>query len=253
MDPVCIRIGNHPIYWFGVLAAIGFGAALLHWTRLARREGKAPEYASDIVLWIMIGGILGARIAYVIANWPDYAGNWLRMFRIDQGGLIFYGGFIGGVFAILLLAWRRKENVVDLGDFVISGIPLGHAFGRVGCFLNGCCHGEWTHHWIGSISGGRQPTQLYEALGNIGIYYCLARVYERRKFPGEVVSIYMMAYPALRFAMEFMRGDERHRLGSLSVAQWVSLGIMALGAAGWKYWRRKLIQTTDADGTHTTR
>jgi phosphatidylglycerol:prolipoprotein diacylglycerol transferase len=251
MDPVCFHIGTRPVYWFGVLAAAGFGAALAHWTRLAKRAGKAPEYASDIVLWIMIGGILGARIAYVVANWQQYTRDWAGIFRVDQGGLIFYGGFIGGLLAIVLLARRRGENLVDLGDFVISGIPLGHALGRVGCFLNGCCHGECTQHWIGVVAGGRQPTQLYEALGNLGIYYFVAHLYERKRFPGQVVAVYMIAYPALRFAMEFLRGDERQMFGPLSVAQWMSLAILAAGIAGWRFWQRNGVRSSHALGTHT--
>lgn len=239
MDPVCFHIGARPVYWFGVLAAVGFGAALWHWTRLARQEQKPPEYASDVVLWIMVGGILGARVAYVAANWDVYARDLVGIVRIDRGGLIFYGGFIGGALAIFLLGMRRRENLLALADFVVSGIPLGHAFGRVGCFLNGCCHGDWTSLWIGQLAGGRQPTQLYEALGNVIVYYFLARIYARRVFSGQVVCLYLMAYPALRFLMEFIRGDERQMLGPLSLAQWISGALLVCGAGLWWLCRKR--------------
>jgi phosphatidylglycerol:prolipoprotein diacylglycerol transferase len=239
MDPVCFHIGPKPVYWFGVLAAVGFGAALWHWTRLAKHERKPPEYASDIVLWIMAGGILGARLAYVVANWETYAGDLPGILRIDRGGLIFYGGFIGGTLAVLLLGMKRRENLLALGDFVVSGIPLGHAFGRIGCFFNGCCHGDWTTHWIGRLAEGRQPTQLYEAMGNIAIYYFLAKTYDRKRFSGQIISLYLIAYPALRFVMEFLRGDERQMLGPLSLAQWISAGLFACGVVAWRLCRSR--------------
>jgi phosphatidylglycerol:prolipoprotein diacylglycerol transferase len=239
MDPVCFHIGARPVYWFGVLAAVGFGAALWHWTHLAGREDKPPEYASDIVLWLMVGGILGARLAYVVANWDTYARDFVGILRIDRGGLIFYGGFIGGTLAILLLGLKRRERLLALGDFVVSGIPLGHAFGRIGCFLNGCCHGDWTTRWIGHLADGRQPTQLYEALGNIAIYYCLAKIYERRMFSGQVVSLYLIAYPGLRFLMEFLRGDERQMFGPLSLAQWISGALLVCGAGMWRLCQKR--------------
>ncbi|MBM4154254.1 MAG: prolipoprotein diacylglyceryl transferase [Lentisphaerae bacterium] len=229
MDPVCFHIGARPVYWFGVLAAMGFGAALWHWTRLARIERKPAEYASDVVLWIMVGGILGARLTYVVANWEVYAADLVGILRIDRGGLIFYGGFIGGTLAVLLLGMRRRENLLSLGDLVVSGVPLGHAFGRVGCYLNGCCHGDWTRHWIGQLGGGRQPVQLYEAVGDVVIYYFLAKQYARGGRAGSIVALYLVTYPALRFMLEFLRGDERHMMGPLSLAQWISIGLLVSG------------------------
>lgn len=239
MDPVCFHIGSRPIYWFGVMTALGFAAALGHWSRLARIRGKAPEYASDIVLWIMVGGVLGARLAYVLANWPEYAGDLLGIVRIDRGGLIYYGGLIGGSLAVILLARRRREPLFGLADFVVSGVPLGHALGRVGCFLNGCCHGTHTGHWIGSLTRGVHPAQLYEALGNLAIYYILAKHYPRRRFDGHTLCLYMMMYAGLRFANEFIRGDERQRMAGVSLAQWVSLALFLCGVFAWRALSRR--------------
>ncbi len=239
MDPVCFHIGSRPIYWFGVLTALGFAAALCHWSRLAKIRGKAPEYASDIVLWIMVGGVLGARLAYVLANWPEYAGDLLGIVRIDRGGLIYYGGLLGGSLAMILLARRRREPLFGLADFVISGVPLGHALGRVGCFLNGCCHGTPTGHWIGSLTRGVHPAQLYEAAGNLVIYYILAKHYPRRRFDGHTLCLYLVMYAGLRFMNEFFRGDERQRMGGISVAQWMSMSLLLCGVFGWRVLSRR--------------
>ena len=103
MHPVFIEIFGRPIYWYGVLTAVGFLAAVVHWTRLGRREGRPPGLGSELGIWVMVGGILGGRILYVLTNLSEYA-NPLEMLRIDKGGLVWYGGFIGGVLAIVLLA-----------------------------------------------------------------------------------------------------------------------------------------------------
>ena len=253
VDPVCFHIGSRPVYWFGVLAASGFGAALWHWTVLARREGKPPEYASDVVLWLMVGGILGARIAYVVANWEQYAHNPMAIFRIDQGGLIFYGGFLGGLLAILGLARKRGERALALGDFVISGIPLGHALGRVGCFLNGCCYGEVTTCAIGHLNGGRHPAQIYEALGDLAIFYLLAKTYDSRRFNGQTLCIYLLTYPALRFVVEFFRGDERLPFGGMTVAKWISLTMLIVGGVLWRVLGARSVRGRDALRSDTAR
>ncbi len=225
MDRVCCHVCGRPIYWYGVWVALGLGAAYAHLERLARRERRPEDFASGVVFWATIGGIVGARVAYVLSNWPEYAGRWFEIFRIDHGGLIFYGGFLGGALALTWWASRRKVGWFELADFVTSGLPLGHAFGRIGCFINGCCYGRpwecgpsWTQ--------GRIPVQLIESAANLFIYLILVRRYPRKKFHGEIFGWYLLLYPAVRFFDEFLRGDERMRLGALSIAQWVCIGLM---------------------------
>ena len=100
MQPICFYIGSRPIYWYGVMVAIGFLSAIIHWTLLARRSGFPKGFGSDLGFWIMLSSILGARVAYVISNLPQYVEKPLSVIRIDQGGLIFYGGFIGAVLGV---------------------------------------------------------------------------------------------------------------------------------------------------------
>jgi len=234
IDPVAFTLGPHPIYWYGILVAAGFGAAFVHWTALAKRRGRTQAFASDIVFWLMIGGIVGARAAYVAANWNEFAADPTSIVRIDRGGLIFYGGAIGGAAAIVLLALRRREPLLPLADFVATGAPLGHAFGRVGCFLNACCYGIPTSAWIGAIAGGRHPTQLYEAAGNLVLYGALTLMHRSNRRAGRVFAAYLALYALLRFAIEFLRGDEHQRMAGLSLAQWISLAWGAVGLAVWR-------------------
>lgn len=238
MNRVCFYIGTRPIYWYGVLLAVGLAAAWAHLRRLGRRFGYGEQLVSNMVLIAMVGGLAGARIAYVIANWPQYASRWTEIIRIDHGGLVYYGGLLGAAAALSLHAVASKIPWRRYADFIITALPLGHAFGRIGCFMNSCCYGrsmvdgpDW---W-----GGRWPVQLFESVVNLAIYAVLTWLYVRRPIPGMVFATYLAAYPAARFALEFLRGDERASLGGLHVAQWVSLMLVMTGVFLAWMWRPK--------------
>ncbi|HOW96691.1 MAG TPA: prolipoprotein diacylglyceryl transferase [Kiritimatiellia bacterium] len=244
MDPVCFTLGGRPIYWYGVFMALAFLAAVTHWNWLGRRQQRPPGFGSELAFWIMLAGIVGSRVAYVFSEIDEFRGRWLDVVRVDQGGLIFYGGFLGAILAVWFLAWRRGEPFWALSDFTISALPLGHALGRVGCFLNGCCYGRPTGApWAcASHDALRHPTQLYEAAANLLIYGVLLRALRGgavKDRPGRLTGLYLMLYPPVRFAVEFLRGDPRMRWAGLSVAQWMSLAMFLLGAALWAGWPRR--------------
>ena len=246
MDPVCFHIGSKPVYWYGIFVAIAFLAGVLHWSRRERKAGMPEGFASELAIWIMLGGILGARAAYVVANIRVYAAEPLSILRIDQGGLIYYGGLIGGTLAVLALAARRRIERWVLGDFVIVALPLGHALGRIGCFINACCYGAITTGPLGvwtilrapgeaTPQGAfRHPAQLYEAAANLAVYALLLGWQRRQRPAGSTVALYLVTYPVARFLIEFLRGDERAQWAGLNVAQWISVGLFVAGLAVWK-------------------
>jgi len=233
VHPICFHIGSRPIYWYGIMAATAFVAAGLHWSLLAPRRGWPRSLGSDLAVWLVAGGILGARLNYVVANLDFYLSNPGEILRVDHGGLIFYGGVCGGAVALLLFARRRGIDALDLSDFTLTGIPLAHALGRVGCLLNGCCYGKPTSvPWAVWLHDAyRHPTQAYESLLNIVLYGVLLAAYRRQAPRGTVTALYLIVYPAGRFLIEFLRGDERLRWGPLDVAQWISLILTAAGVA----------------------
>ena len=235
MDPVCFYIGSRAVYWYGIMVALGFLACVAHLTVLGIRERRPPSFGSDLAFWMMLSGIIGARIAYVAANINYYWQDPLAIIRVDQGGLIYYGGFIGAFITGVVFARIKKLNILALADYAVTALPLGHAFGRVGCFLNGCCYGAVT-----SVSWGvsqqeaiRHPVQLYEAFLNFVIYALLTWFYPRRKHNGEILAIYCIIYPLGRFLLEFFRGDERLGWHGLSYAKIISLGLIAVGVIIW--------------------
>jgi phosphatidylglycerol:prolipoprotein diacylglycerol transferase len=237
MNPVCFQIGARPIYWYGVMMALACLAGMAHWAVLGRRHGRDAAHASDLVLWIVLGGIVGARAAYVAANFGEYRDDPAALFRLDRGGLIYYGGVAGGALAVAVLARVRREPLLRLGDFVITALPLGHAFGRVGCFLNHCCFGrEAGPPWgVAPFGVAELPVPLYEAAANLLLYGVLLwqwRRHEARR-PGRVLALYLLAYPPVRFFLEFLRGDPRQMWGRFTAAQALSLGLFAVGAVLW--------------------
>ena len=217
------------------MMAAAFMACMTHLILLGKKEGRSSAFVSDLGFWIMIGGIIGARIAYVLANRRTFAASPGMIFRLDQGGLIYYGGFIGAALLVIAFARRQHEPLWPLTDFIATALPLGHAIGRIGCFLNGCCYGtSSTLPWSVAVDGVmRHPVQLYEAVGNLVIYAVLFVLYRRRQRDGRIFALYLISYPLLRFVMEYFRGDDRIRWIGMSVAQDLSLGFIFIGVFIW--------------------
>jgi phosphatidylglycerol:prolipoprotein diacylglycerol transferase len=251
-DPVCFRLGPISIHWYGVMMALGFFAGLATWFWLGRGTRRDFNFCADLLFWIMLSGIVGARVAYVIAEWGNFRKDWTAVIRVDQGGLIFYGGFIAAVAAVIVFARVRHQRLFALSDFVVTALPLAHAFGRVGCWMNGCCFGQrhdgplaitypsdsapWLHQVYASEitrfterSLPVHPVQLYEAAFNLALFALLLLMYRRRPRDGAVTGWYFVLYPAGRFALETLRGDERTLCLGVSVAQALSLGLIPAG------------------------
>jgi len=254
MHSVLFEIGRLTIHWYGVMMAVGFLVGLMNWIVLGRSRGRDTQFCADLMFWIMISGILGARLAYVFENWSEYAAAPWTVLRLDEGGLVFYGGFAAAGVAILLFARQRKVRFLPLLDFVMTTVPLSHAFGRIGCFLNGCCFGSctslplairfpkgappWTAHLQAGLidatapaSRGVHPVQLYEASYNLLIYGLLVWVFRRSPRTGLVSAVYLLLYAAGRFTLEFFRGDrgDRVAVGAFSIGQFISLVLFLVG------------------------
>ena len=234
--------------------AIGFLLflwTLQHFGRGTRRNG---DYVSNLLTLLIVSGLGGARAAYVIEHWSSqFARSPWQVLNLHQGGLMFYGGLIGAWLAVTVFALAHRENYLDFLDFLVTALPVGHALGRVGCFLEGCCFGARTDgplgvtYPIGSHAWGQQvaegligparaplplyPSQLFEAALLLAIYATLFRHYPRRKVSGEQVALYALAYAAVRFVVEMFRSDERAHVGPLTISQFISVLLFAFGIA----------------------
>ena len=229
-----------PVYWYGVMVAVGFLTGIWTATRRCVRDGLDPHKIADLAPWLIVSGLVGARILYVITYWKQsFAGEpWWEVFMIRHGGLVFYGGLIGAVLATIVFVKWKKLPPLKVGDALAPSIALGHMFGRIGCLLNGCCYGSlcslpWAIHFPNEHEtggAGVHPTQLYESGLNLLLFVALEMLYRRKKYDGQVFAIYLVAYAIIRAVVEVFRGDYgTHKLGVFTPGQIVSLGILLIG------------------------
>jgi len=236
--------------------AIGFLAGWQVAVWLCRRTGQNPDPLTSLLTWLMVSAIIGARTAYVLEHWKsEFADAPLSVLRFDQGGLMFYGGFIAAALVLVAFARVMRLHLFAITDLVLTVVPLGHAFGRIGCFMHGCCFGKITHSCIGvafpkdSPAWWEQayaspplipqtaleslpviPTQLIESAANFVLFAVLFRLYPRRhRQLGFITGCYLLAYATLRFFVEYLRGDPRLAVGPFSIGQTISLSIFLGG------------------------
>lgn len=240
MYPILLKVGSITIYAYGTMLAIAFIVSLY----VARYEFKKrkinPDVAYDFVLAIALGGIIGARLFYVIGHWAYYRIHLGEIVQVQQGGLVFYGGLLGGILGAWLVVRLRKLPLLKVADSLASPLALGTVIGRIGCFLNGCSYGTATKlPWgINFFDVPRHPTQLYELLHSLVIFLFLFLYVEKKiklKSDGSIFMIYLLLYAFGRFWLEFLR-DSPHILRYFTFSQVASLVIFI--AAGYLFFQR---------------
>ena len=245
VHPIAFQFGRLTITSYGVMVALGFVAGLWTASRRSFRAGIPAEKILDLGPWIIVGSLLGARILFVTSYWDEnFAGKPLvEIFKIWRGGLVFYGGFIGACLATILYCWFKSVALWKLADVMAPSVALGSAFGRIGCFLNGCCYGRECHlPWAvvfppeahGAPPGvPLHPTEIYDSLLNLALYGFLAWLFRRRKFDGQVFAMFLIGYAIFRSFVEMFRGDyPQYYLGGIvTPAQLVSAGVVVAGVA----------------------
>jgi len=251
-----------PLHSYGLMAMLGFIAAMLVARWRAKRVGVSRDNVTDVALWALLGGIVGSRIVYVIQNADYYFDTsrpgWsvLDLFKIWEGGLVFYGGLIGACCCAFVVIRARKERLLAVLDVLAPSLALGHAFGRIGCLMRGCCYGVPVDPgaWYGvvfpegalpyetrtgpPIAQGTPlfPTQILSSLDLLAIFVLLSVYFKHRRTEGEVIGLHLVLYSIHRFIVEFFRGDTRVP-GGLSMAQWVSLVAFFVGLGLWVHVR----------------
>jgi phosphatidylglycerol---prolipoprotein diacylglyceryl transferase len=250
MYPEIFRIGDFPVTTYGVFLAIGMLLALWVASRLAARDGLDRDQIYSLGLWCLIGGLVGSKILMFFVE------DHVNIFSLDflRSGGVYYGGFIGGFLALVLVIRFYKIPFWKAADALAPALALGQAFGRQGCFAAGCCWGKPTdlpwgvhfselgHEYTGVPiygPGGEtlhlHPTQLYESFAMLLVFGLLVYLHRHKKFDGQVLIAYGIIYSLVRFSIEFVRDDPRGDLfgltsvTSLSTSQLISL-VVAAGA-----------------------
>ena len=256
MHPVLFRIGGFAVYGYGVLYALGVALGILGARRLLRREGVTDDTTWDLALALIAGVVGGARLEYVRSHLGEFADAPWRVLALRDGGLVFYGGFIGAVVAVLAVARWRNVPPLRVFDAYAVFLPFGHALGRVGCVLAGCCWGAptglpWGIRYPAGHESGSVPThpvQLYEAAFNVVLGLFLVRFHARRRHEGEVLAAFLLTYPVFRAFNETLRGDAVRGFvaGAVTNAQATSLVLVLAGlAVGW-HARRQAVRSPEA-------
>ncbi len=252
MFPRLFQIGNFGVPTYGVLVALGVLVGLWISVRNSAKQGIKPENAWDFGIALVLAGIIGAKILYIIVDWHNYMQNPRQIFSLAtlQAGGVFSGGLIA---AFVVAAWfLRKHQMPALAtcDAFAPGLAMGHAIGRLGCFAAGCCYGKPTHHFWGvtftnplasqlvgtPLNEALEPTQLFESAVELSIFLLLTWMFKRKKFDGQIFGAYLFLYGIARFFLEFLRDDPGRGSafgGAMSGTQLIAIGLVLTGGFIW--------------------
>ncbi|MBD3403222.1 prolipoprotein diacylglyceryl transferase [candidate division GN15 bacterium] len=252
MLPELFHIGPVPIRMYGLMLAVSFLLGVYYVYRIARRDNKPFEPYLTIAYIFIFGGIVGARLAYILFHLDEFAGNWTAAFNPFQSGtfglagLNLYGGVILAIIGAIVYCRLKGLSIMDVFDDFAPTLGIGLFFTRIGCFCNGCCFGTPTdlpwgvsfpegsipHYIFGSAH--LHPSQLYSSLYGLGLFLLLHFLLKRKTFAGQVVAVLFMVEAFFRFVIEYVRWYEHamvFNLGGMEPTynQVISVSLFLLG------------------------
>ncbi len=255
MFPDLIRIGDFTIHTYGIMVALGLLASYLSVLYFSKKEKLEQAYVENLFIFTILGGIVGARIAYVLEHSEEFH-SFTDVIAVWNGGIDWFGAFIGGAVILIFLIRKYKLPILKIGDIAGVSVVLGHGFGRIGCTCAGCCYGkpvpeDSPFHNIGIVFPDNPdtvapsgiplyPTQPAEALGNFLIFFILFIIYRKKRFDGEIFSLYLILYGLERFLLEFWRGvTPPLPIIHLTWNQIITIGMVVIGIGLFFYGLRK--------------
>jgi prolipoprotein diacylglyceryl transferase len=251
------HLGPVPLHLYGLTLAVGVIAATYVAEARWKRMGHDPREISTIAVWVVLAGVVGARLYHVVTDYQLYTDDPLGVFEIWNGGLAIWGAVIGGAIAVVILARRHRLDALSLCDAIAPGVVLAQAIGRWGNYFNQELFGRpSTLPWAVEIDFAHrpdryqefatfQPTFLYESLWCLlvfGVLLWAERIPTHRR--GQTVALYVTLYTAGRFVFENMRSDPAHTIAGLRVNAWVSVALFVTGIV-WFVWLGRRPQPED--------
>jgi phosphatidylglycerol---prolipoprotein diacylglyceryl transferase len=256
------------IYTYGFMIAIGLLIATYITAIRAKKYNIKKEVIFDSVFYIILSGIIGARLLFVFQNFSYYLSSPIEIFYLHQGGLVFYGAFLGGFAALIIYTKIKKIDLLNYSDLIIPQLALAHSFGRLGCFSYGCCYGKiidnnflsvcfpkdspaYINHLNNFLINNNAvqslpviPTQLIESAFLLSVFFLLLFLSTKVNRKGYLTAYYFMLYPLFRFVIEFFRGDDRGSivLNMFSISQFISLLVFIAGLNMFFVLKKKRIQ-----------
>ena len=229
-----LTIGKLTVHGYGLMIAIGLLATLFVTCHRAKKRALSVDAVESIVLLAVIFGFLGAKLLYVIVNFKAFLEK--PMSVLGSEGFVVYGGIIVGVLAAYIYCRRKKLDFLTYADLCMPGVALAQGFGRLGCFMAGCCYGAETDSVLGVVfpAGSMAPagvklwpTQLFSAVGDFILCVILLLLAQKKSRRGMILGLYLAFYSVGRFIVEFFRNDARGFVGALSTSQFISIFILA--------------------------
>jgi phosphatidylglycerol:prolipoprotein diacylglycerol transferase len=233
------------------MIAVGIMVGLFLARRQAAQEGIDRDKIVDITFYILLAALIGSRLLFVLMNFGEYADNPLNILKIWEGGLVFYGGLLPAVAIGIWYIKRLGLPLWQVADIFAPSLAIGHAFGRIGCFLAGCCYGEaCALPWAVTFTDPRtlappgiplHPTQLYSSLGLFALFAFLVFLRKKKTFQGEIFWSYVFCYSVGRFFLEFLRSDARGSVlgGLLSTTQAIGIPLAGISVFMFLYLRNR--------------
>ncbi len=237
MHSVLFHIGPITAYSYGMMIAIGVIAAFWMSGYRAKKRGLNDDVMFNMGLVGIVGGIIGAKLLYYITVIPDIIKNPSILWNIQEGFVV-YGGLICGFLCPFIYTKIKKYPFWRYLDIAVPAVAVGQGFGRIGCFLAGCCYGKETHGiWgvqfpdnsLAPAGISLIPTQLISSAGDFLIAFILILLSRKEKKAGTLSGIYLILYSVGRFAIEFLRDDPRGTVGVLSTSQFIAIFTCLLG------------------------
>ena len=245
IDPVLVHLGPLALSWYGIAVVVAVVVGVWLTLREVRRKGLPAEQVSGLLLWVLGGGLVGARLLHVLDRWDFYAAHPAAIFAIQNGGLAVLGGIFGGALAGGWAAWRQRLPLRRLFDAAAPGVVLGQAIGRLGCLVTGDALGPPTDGTWGivyqhpgamapQLGVAYQPVFFYEMLWDLAVFAALWPLRRRLTGDGQLFALYLGLYAAGKFALTFLRTETVWFWG-LQEAQVLALGALSV-AALWASW-----------------
>lgn len=242
-----LTIGPFTVYGYGLMIALGIFAAYAAAEYRARKQKLDYEHVFYLVLWCLAGGFTVSKLVFWITEWEQVLADPGFMLRTMADGFVVFGGIIGGIAAGYLYCRVKGLSFLKYFDLLTPSVALAQGFGRIGCFLAGCCYGKATDCPVSITFHSSDfapndialiPTQLYSSALNFLHFFVLLFIARHKKADGQVAACYLIFYSVGRFIIEMFRGDlERGSVGVLSTSQFIGIftgiaGVILFAAAG---------------------
>lgn len=231
-------IGNFTIHGYGLMIGIGFAVAVLSACARAKKCGLSADDVTNIAICVLLFGFMGGKLLFCIVEFKQFIANPLSC--LGMSGFVVYGGVITGILSIIIYCRIKKLSFADYMDVMVPSIALNQAFGRIGCFMAGCCYGRRTESFLGVVfpegclapAGVKLlPTQLFMAVFDFALAFFLMWFSSKIKNRGEIALSYLGCYAIGRFIVEFMRNDRRGNVGVLTTSQFIAIIMLVIVVA----------------------